>query len=44
MFGMSDVWNVECSGCGMLGCEMFETWDVWDVICSGCGMLGMCDV
>ena len=36
MFGM---WDVGCSGCGML-----EVWDVWDVVCSTCGMLGMWDI
>ena len=33
MFGMWDVRDVGCSGCGMLG-----MWDVWDVGRSGCGM------
>ena len=40
MFGMWDVWDVGCSGCGMLG-----MWDVRDVGYSGCGMFaGMWDV
>ena len=39
MFGMWNVRDVVCSGCGML-----EMWDVWDVVCSTCGMLGMWDV
>ena len=34
MFGVWDVWDVECLGCGMLG--MWDVRDVWDV---GCGML-----
>ena len=42
MFGMWNVWDVGCWGCGMFG-----MWDVRDVGCSGYamfGMLGMCDV
>ena len=40
MFGMWDVRDVVCSGCGMFG-----MWDVRDVGCSGCGMFaGMWDV
>ena len=39
MFGMWDVGDVGCWGCGMLG-----MWDVGDVGCWGCGMLGMWDV
>ena len=39
MFGIWDVWDVGCSGCGM-----FEIWDVGDVGCSECGMFGMWDV
>ena len=39
MFGMCDVWDVGCWGCGMLG-----MWDVRDVRCSGCGMFGMWNV
>ena len=49
MFGMWDIRDVGCSGCGMLGmwnvrdaecsgCGMFRMWDIWGVGCSGCGM------
>ena len=37
MFGMWDVWEVGCSGCGMFG-----RWDVREVGCSGCGMWDVC--
>ena len=33
-----DVWDVECSGCGMFG-----MWDVRDVGCWGCGIFRMWD-
>ena len=36
MFGMWDVGDVGCSGCGMFG-----MWDFGDVGCWGCGMFGM---
>ena len=39
MFGM---WNVQDVGC--LGCGIFSIWDVRYVECSGCGMFGMWDV
>ena len=39
MFGMWDVPDVGCSGCGVFG-----IWDVRDVECSGCEMFGMWDV
>ena len=39
MFGMWDVKDMGCSGCGMFG-----MWNVRDVGCSGCGMFGMWDV
>ena len=40
MFGMWDVRDVRCSGCGMFG-----MWDVREVGCSGCGMFaGMWNV
>ena len=52
---MSDVRDVGCWGCGMLGmwdvkdvgcagCRMCGMWDVRDVACAGCGMFGMWDV
>ena len=55
MYGMWDVQDVECSGCGMFGmwdvqdvgcagCGMCRMWDVRDVGCSGCGMFGKWDV
>ena len=55
MFGMWDVRDVGCLGCGMLGmcdvrdvgcsgCGMFRMWDVWDVGCWGRGIFGMLDV
>ena len=55
MFGMWDVEDMGCSGCGMLGmwdvryvgclgCGMFRMWNVRDVGCSGCKMFGMWDV
>ena len=39
MFGIWDILDVGCSGCGMFG-----MWDVRDVGCSRCGMFGMWDV
>ena len=36
MFGMWDVRDVSCSGCGM-----FRMWDVKDVWCFGCGIFKM---
>ena len=36
MFGMWDVGDVGCSGCGM-----FVMWDFGDVGCWGCWMFGM---
>ena len=38
MFGMWDVRDVGCPGCGMFG-----VWDVSDVGCLECGMFGMWD-
>ena len=38
MFGMWDVQNVECLGCGMFG-----MCDVCPVGCSRCGMFGLWD-
>ena len=37
---MWDVGDVECSGCGILGCGVLEMWHVRDVgYLPGCGML-----
>ena len=44
MFGMCDVRDVECSGCGMFRMWDFWTWDVREVVCSGRGMFGTWDV
>ena len=42
-FGMWDVEDMECSGCGTLG--MLGMWDVGNVGCSGCGVFtGILDV
>ena len=38
MFGICDVQDVECSGCGVFG-----MWDVRGVGCSGSGMFGIWD-
>ena len=37
MFGMCDVCDVRCWGCGM-----FRMWDVRDVGCSGCRVWDVC--
>ena len=42
MFRMWDVWDEECSGCGMFW--MWDVRDVEDVGCLGCGIFGMWDV
>ena len=39
MFGMWNVPDMRCWGCGMFG-----LWDVRNLGCSGCGMFGMSDV